>query len=238
MAVITKKQREILERQRDILKVARELFRQRGYLGLNMDRIAEQMGVAKGTIYQHYKNKEEVILALAVETLEKRIAMFEKAVLFRGCPRERMAAVGCAAEIFVMNFPDHFELEKVLSCSSIIEKTSEILQVSKTASEVKCISLVAGVVRDAIASGDLTLADEISPDQVVFGLWSTTYGGYSIMECDETLRQMGIVNGFQMVRDINNKLLDGFGWKPFSTERDYNKVFERVAKEIFADFQK
>lgn len=236
MASVTKKQREILDRQQHVLRVARELFKSVGYLGLNMDRIAEKMGVAKGTIYQHYKNKEEVILALAVETLEKRIAMFERAVLFRGCPRERMAAVGCAAELFVMSFPDHFELEKVLSCSSIIEKTSAVLQISKTAAEVKCISLVAGLVRDAIASGDLELSEGMSPDQIVFGLWSVTYGGYSIMECDETLRQMGIANGFQMVRDINNKLLDGFQWKPLSNEQDYDEIFDRVRKEIFPDF--
>ncbi len=236
MASVTKKQREILNRQQQILQVARDLFRSVGYLGLNMDRIASKMGVAKGTIYQHYKNKEEVILALAVETLEKRIAMFERAVVFRGSPRERMAAVGSAAELFVMNFPDHFELEKVLSCSSIIEKTSPKLQIAKTGAEMKCISLVAGIVRDAIASGDLTLSEGMSPDQIVFGLWSVTYGGYSIMECDETLNQMGIGNGFQMVRDINNKLLDGFQWKPLSSEHDYDEVYERVRSEIFTDF--
>ncbi len=233
MATVSKKKQEIQDRKHQVLTVARELFRQRGYLGLNMDRIASQMGIAKGTIYQHYKNKEEVILALAVQTLEKRIAMFEKAVVFRGCPRERMAAVGCAAELFVQHFPDHFELEKVLSCGSIIEKTGEILQISKTAAEVKCISLVAGIVRDAIASGDLTLVQNVSPDQIVFGLWSATYGGYSIMECDQTLLQMGIVDGFQLVRDTNNRLLDGFGWKPLSSEHDYNAVYEKVKREIF-----
>ncbi len=234
MATVTRKQREILDRQQQVLKVARQIFRQRGYLGLNMDRVAHEMNVAKGTIYQHYKNKEEIILALAVETLDKRTAMFEQACLFRGKPRERMAAIGCAAELFVIRFPDHFELEKVLSCSSIIEKTSENMQLAKTAAELKCINLVAGIVRDAVASGDLELPSEVSPDQVVFGLWSSTYGGYSIMGCDDTLRQMGIDNGFKMVRDINNRLLDGFGWRPLSTEFDYDETYERAQREIFA----
>lgn len=235
METVTRKQREIIDRQQEILRVARDIFRQRGYLGLNMDRIAGDMGLAKGTIYQHYKNKEEVILALAVETLDKRISMFERAVVFRGRPRERMAAVGCAAELFVMKFPDHFELEKVLSCGSIIEKTGVKLQLSKTGSELKCINLVAGVVRDAIASGDLELSEKMSPDQVVFGLWSATYGGYSIMANDQALQQMGIDDGFQMVRDINKKLLDGFGWRPLSSKKDYDAVFERVRNEIFYD---
>ncbi|MCP4079091.1 MAG: TetR/AcrR family transcriptional regulator [Planctomycetaceae bacterium] len=238
MSTVTKKQREIIDRPRQILRVSRDIFRKRGYLGLNMDRIAEQMGIAKGTIYQHFKNKEEVILAMAVETLEKRIAMFERAVLFQGCARSRMAAMGCAAELFVINFPDHFELEKVLSCSSIIEKTSEKLQTAKTVAEMRCISLVAGLVRDGIASGGLSLPNDFKPDQVVFGLWSISYGGYSIMESQETLKQMGIENGFRLVRDMNNKLLDGFGWKPLSSELDYNAIFDEVRTLIFSDFPK
>ncbi len=235
---MTRKQREIIDRQRQILAVAREIFKTGGYLGLNMDRVAHEMDYAKGTIYQHFKNKEEIILALAVETLEKRIAMFERASLFRGRPRERMAAIGCAAELFVQWYPDHFELEKVLSCSSIMEKTSERLQIVKTAAEMKCINLVAGIVRDAIAAGDLELTKGVSPDQIVFGLWSATYGGYSIMDCGDTIRQMGIEDGFLMVRDINNKLLDGFGWKPFSAQQDYHAIFERVAQEVFDDVRR
>ena len=235
MSTMTPKQQEIQDRKIQTLQVARELFRSRGYLGLNMDRIASEMGVSKGTLYQHFKNKEEVLLALAVETLEKRTRMFERAVIFRGKSRERLAAVGCAAERFVMNFPDHFELEKVLSCSSIIEKTSPILQTTKTQAELRCISLVSGIVRDGVASGDLTLPHPMTPDQIVFGLWSVTFGGYSIMECNETLQQMGIENGFQMVRDINYKYLDGIGWKALSTEFDFNEIYTRVRTEIFSD---
>ena len=129
---LTPKQQAIQDRSVQVLEIARKLFQQHGYLGLNMDRIACELGVAKGTIYQHFKNKEDVILALAIETLEKRIAMFERAAVFRGRPRERMAAIGCAAELFVQQFPDHFELEKVLGCGSIIEKTSSKLQSAKT----------------------------------------------------------------------------------------------------------
>lgn len=234
METLTRKQQEIRDRQQAIVHISRKIFRERGYLGLNMDRIAQEMRVAKGTIYQHFANKEEVILAMAVETLERRTAMFERASLFRGKSRERMAAIGCAAELFVRWYPDHFELEKVLSCESIIEKTNPKMQSLKTSAEMRCISLVAGIVRDGIASGDIT-ADSFSPDQVVFGLWSNTYGGYSIMQCSDTIREMGIDNGFQMVRDNNNRLLDGYGWRPFSSERDYNHVYQQVESEVFSD---
>lgn len=233
MSTLTPKQVEIHRRSQQVLEVARDLFREHGYLGLNMDGIAARIGVAKGTIYQHFRNKEEVILALATETLEKRIGLFEQASVFRGRPRERMAAIGCAAELFVQRFPDHFELEKVLSCRSIIEKTALPMQHARAAAEMKCISLVGGIVRDGVASGDLDLPEGFSPDKVVFGLWSISFGGYSIMGDEAVLEQLGIGDGFRMVREVHNRLLDGLGWKPLSSRYDYDKVFDRVRREVF-----
>jgi len=235
MSVLTPKQQEILDREQLVLDAAREIFRTCGYLGLNMNRIADTLEYAKGTIYQHFKNKEEIILALAADTLQKRKQMFEKAAQFRGKSRFRIAAIGCAAELFVKWYPDHFELEKVLSCGSIIEKTGTKLRDKKNAAELKCVSIVGGVVRDGIASGDLKIPEGLSSDRIVFALWSMTYGGYSVMDSTESMDAMGIEDGFQLVRDSNNLLLDGFGWKPFSTKEDYDAVFEQVKQDIFGD---
>lgn len=235
MSTISRKQQEILEREQLVLQTARDIFRTRGYLGLNMNRVAEELQYAKGTIYQHFKNKEEIILAMAAETLQIRTSMFERAAEFQGKSRQRIAAIGCAAELFVQWYPDHFELEKVLSCSSIIEKTNEKLQEKKNNAELKCVSIVAGVVRDGIATGDLELNEDASADKLVFGLWSQTYGGYSVLACTETIEMMGITDGFQLVRDNCNRLLDGYGWRLLSSDFDYNETYTQVRNEIFAD---
>ena len=235
MTTLTRKQREIKDRETAILKTAREIFRTCGYLGLNMNRIAEELEYAKGTIYQHFKNKEEILLALAAQTLQKRTAMFELASTFKGKSRERMAAIGCAAELFVKWYPNHFELEKVLSCSSIIGKTGTELQSKKNLAEMKCVAIVSGIVRDGIVANDLKLPKDSTADQLVFGLWSITYGGYSVMSCDETMQMMGIDDGFQLVRDNSNHLLDGYGWKSLSSKTNYDAVFEKVRLEIFSD---
>lgn len=235
VSTISRKQREILDREQLILRTAREIFRTKGYLGLNMNRVAEALQYAKGTIYQHFKNKEEIILAMAAQTLQKRTAMFERAASFKGPSRYRIAAIGCAAELFVKWYPDHFELEKVLSCSSIIEKTGTNLQDQKSSAEMKCVSIVGGIVRDGIAAGDLTLPENLLADQLVFGLWSMTYGGYSVMNCSDTMQMMGIPDGFQLVRDNNNRLLDGYGWSPFSGQVDFDAIYEQVHAEIFSD---
>ena len=77
MSTTARKEKERRERESQILDVAREMLCRDGYLGLSMDRIASQMEYSKGTIYQHFQNKEEIILALANEALEKRLGDLE-----------------------------------------------------------------------------------------------------------------------------------------------------------------
>lgn len=44
-----------------ILKVALELFAQKGYLGTSMRDIAQQLGLTKAALYKHYTAKQEIL---------------------------------------------------------------------------------------------------------------------------------------------------------------------------------
>ncbi len=63
MTPLSRKQREIRDRELLILDNAAELLYQEGYAGLSMERIAEAIEYSKGTVYQHFKCKEEVLCA-------------------------------------------------------------------------------------------------------------------------------------------------------------------------------
>lgn len=52
-------------RKRDfILDKAKELFIQRGYAATSMDELVRHIGVSKGSIYYHFKSKEELFIQL------------------------------------------------------------------------------------------------------------------------------------------------------------------------------
>src|SRR3984885_3865421 len=87
---LTRKQREIQGREGRILEVARTMIVEDGYHGLSMDRIAEALEYSKGTIYQHFSCKEDILMALANQAIERRLEMFRRAAAFRGKSRERM----------------------------------------------------------------------------------------------------------------------------------------------------
>jgi AcrR family transcriptional regulator len=58
-------------RARYILEVAQELLVEKGYRGASMDEIAARVGIAKGTLYQHFPHKEDLVLALLEQHVER-----------------------------------------------------------------------------------------------------------------------------------------------------------------------
>lgn len=63
-------------RARYILDAAQELLIEKGYRDASMDEIAARAGIAKGTLYQHFPRKEDLVLAL----FEQHLAGFEETV--------------------------------------------------------------------------------------------------------------------------------------------------------------
>ncbi|MFM8322046.1 MAG: TetR/AcrR family transcriptional regulator [Chloroflexota bacterium] len=50
--------------RRQVLEAAEALLLERGYRGLSMREIAEAVGVTKAALYYHFKDKEELLLAI------------------------------------------------------------------------------------------------------------------------------------------------------------------------------
>ena len=235
MSDLSAKQQEIRDRETHILRAARDQVDERGYLGLSMDSLASAVGYSKGTIYNHFPCKEEVLLALAIETQQKQSAMFRTAAAFNGTSRQRMAAIGVADELFVRLYPQHFQIEQIVSASSIWDKTSEKRRFHMRSSQQACMGVVAGIVRDGIARQDLELPPEMQPEDIVFTLWSLSFGAHSILSQSGSLSELGIDEPFRAVRHGINHALDGFGWHPLSGEYDYLALFDRLPEELFAD---
>ncbi|KKO52914.1 TetR family transcriptional regulator [Paenibacillus sp. DMB20] len=66
-----------------ILDKAKELFIQRGYAATSMDELVRYIGVSKGSIYYHFKSKEELFIQLLARQNREWInAWMEKSSVF------------------------------------------------------------------------------------------------------------------------------------------------------------
>ncbi len=66
-------------RPQQIMAAAAKVFGQRGLHGASLDRVAQEAGITKGTIYLYYRSKEELFLATLREKSAQAFAALEGA---------------------------------------------------------------------------------------------------------------------------------------------------------------
>ncbi|GCF10247.1 TetR/AcrR family transcriptional regulator [Dictyobacter arantiisoli] len=64
------KEKQRQERETLVLQAAQEVLLERGYHDTSMSEIAQRVGVAKGTLYQHFASKEDLVLTLFKRELQ------------------------------------------------------------------------------------------------------------------------------------------------------------------------
>src|SRR5579871_5833754 len=62
------------QRPREIINAAFEEFRRKGYAAARLEDVARRVGVAKGTIYLYFANKEELFRAVVRSLVEPGLA--------------------------------------------------------------------------------------------------------------------------------------------------------------------
>ena len=72
------------ETARQLLQVAHVLFLEKGYDNVNLDDIAAQVGVTRGAVNWHFRNKQGILLALREQALVPFKSLVEEIAIFPG----------------------------------------------------------------------------------------------------------------------------------------------------------
>jgi AcrR family transcriptional regulator len=235
MAVQTRKEREYQEREVLFLETGHALLQERGFHGLTMGRIGEVTDYAKGTVYLHFGCKEELIVELGRRSRERRREMFVRAATFDGCTRERMAAVGEAAELFARLHPEDIRIWQLINAEAIIEKVPAEKQQGLCESEGQAHRVLMNIMTEAVEKGELLLGPGLTVEDMCFGVWAITEGGHAAVFSHIPFADRGIPDPFGSIMRNCHMLGDNYNWMPLSTEFDYEATRERVRREIFAE---
>lgn len=232
MSSLTPKQLEIRQREARILSVATPMIRDGGLEAIRMDRIAKEMRLTRGTIYNHFANREEIVLSLAGRAIQRRIALFEYAISLADQSRRQIAAVGIACEVYADQMPDDFAAEQMVRHDSVLMKTSEARRGRLLADEHACMAVVGQAVVGAVERGDLKVPRGQDAPDVLFGLWSLVYGGLLIEATSPSLTNIGISDSRSAIRRNCNALLDGLHWQPPYEASAYNRWVKQIHPKL------
>jgi AcrR family transcriptional regulator len=236
MSTLTRKQREIRQRESMLLDVARTLLMEHGFAGLSMDRLAEATEYSKGTIYQHFSTKEDLVAALAVQSLTRRSELFDRASAFEGRPRERMFAIGVADELFARLHPQYYRSEMVIRMAALQTRADAERRKLLCGRDETCMKTVREVVDAGVAEGDLAFPPPLTAEHVCFAIHSIALGTHlNLSSYGSPVDATKLGPPESLVRDNVQVLLDGFGWRPLATEWDYGRTYRRLIETVFAD---
>ena len=78
--------KEAEERKSEILDVADELFGKKGFDGTSTNDILQKVGIARGTLYHHFKSKEEIMDALMERYSERLLGAAQEVAADKTIP--------------------------------------------------------------------------------------------------------------------------------------------------------
>lgn len=236
MATSPRKLREVRARELELLGLARELIEEHGLRGFTMEKLAAASEYSKGTVYQHFASKEDLFAELAAGHMQGRIERFARAAAFQGNSRARLTAVGLAEELYVLGNPAEYRMQMAITMEMFSTNARPDRMQRLMNLEMQCVGITSGIVRDAVAAGDLELREHASPEGLTLVLWGSYIGTFKMFVCrDQTgcpAQQMDL----DPVRNLEHHiqfLLDGYGWRPLGADFDLAGTRQRVLDEVF-----
>lgn len=227
---VSTKQREIRSRESRIVSTALRLFDTHGYVKLTIEDIARSMGYSKGTIYNHFPNKEEILLELLNHYLGIRNSLLLTAVRLNIPSREKIVASLACIELFEENFPQYFRIAPILKVEGIIEKTSKKRQVANGYLHANLKMPISEVVRNAISDGDLQMESDGGTEALAAGLCG-------IITIKPALNNFEAVASSQaepqaVIRSSLNHFLNGIPWLPLTNLSQMNHLVDSLKSEL------
>ncbi|MDD1782544.1 TetR/AcrR family transcriptional regulator [Enterovibrio sp. ZSDZ35] len=232
---LSRKQIAVKAREKELLDIARSVVAREGFAQLTMDKVAAASPYSKGTVYNHFNSKEDLIAALAIEALSRELPMFKRALDFNGTSREKCIAMHAGYFVFS-------QLEPILAMCALVSRTPAVTEKSAPSRLQKLDQLeeIAVAIGDAFVqagldAGDLTMREGVSKDNVVFANWAMGFGTNALVNNAQHSSCITRQLNTNVVLLNINLLLDGLGWQPLSTEFDYQETWNRAQRELFSE---
>jgi AcrR family transcriptional regulator len=236
MSTKDRRARERAEREQRFLDKAQELIQRDGLLSLQMSRIAEECDYAIGTLYQHFASKEDLLVTLSTRNCMGRVTLFERAARWPGPSRERMLAIALADLMVIRARPEHFRLEQFVWTDVIWGAASAQTRQRSLDASAPLGALIEGIVRSAIAEGDLRADIGLSPQAVTIGPWTLSLGIHTLTHAEGLLEAYSLGEPYRLLMKHLHFLLNGYGWLPLFDPADddaLDALNTRLCREVF-----
>ena len=142
------KRKRAPDKRDHILKAAIKVFAKNGFYATHVSEIAKAAGVADGTIYLYFKNKDDVLVTIFEEGIERLLTIL-RGVAESDDPFEKRIQRIIELQLGLME--EQRDLAEVITVN--LRQSSRLLKQYATPLFMQYIDVIAGVVRDGQEEG-------------------------------------------------------------------------------------
>lgn len=233
MSSQNRKRLAINQRELELIDIAREIIESEGLNALTMDKVTARCDYSKGTVYNHFSCKEDLLVAVSNEGLKDLQNLFAKLDGFQGNAREQMIGLQLAYLYFSKLYPSQFLCVLSVKNPAILNRTSEGRKQQQLELEIALENRGLEIIKKALIKQELSLGTHHEAKQISFANWSQTFGALVLVNAAESLvglQGIDIGKEFFMNAFVLN---DGFNWQPLSSQYDYFSSIERLKRVVF-----
>lgn len=160
--------------RRKIETVAQRLFMEKGIENTSMNDISKESGYSKATLYVYFKNKEELIGILVLESMQKLYDYIKSALEESNDTKERYKSICYGMVKYQEEFPFYFKM--VLETINIDFESTHFQQEEKETFLIgeQINDLLTDFLNDGIKQGEFRKDIEIKP--TIFSFWGMLSG--------------------------------------------------------------
>ncbi len=100
----------IAKRREQIIEVSAALFATRNYHEVRMEEVAEKTGLAKGTLYNYFNNKEDLYISIITHRLETLLEILKERIDTRQTPLTNLRRIIVHIYSFMAKYPHFFQI--------------------------------------------------------------------------------------------------------------------------------
>ncbi|MFN9380067.1 MAG: TetR/AcrR family transcriptional regulator [Bacteroidota bacterium] len=183
MGLSERRIRERLDTRQSILATARELFLLKGFEATTIRNIAEKIEYSPSTIYQHFKDKNEIFYTIHSEAFAELVRYLNASEMHKN-PMDQLIALGQIYIQFALENPELYYL------MFIMEAPIDFLNYLEDANWIEgkmAFDYLKSVIANCIQQG---LIKETDLESLSYLIWSTVHGLVTI-----SIRKRGLKIG-------------------------------------------
>jgi len=165
MAIIVDK----VQKRKDIALSCKEIFFQNGINDLTISQIAKTAGVGKGTIYEYFKNKEDIIFEIVNILIQERNVLVKKRISEQKTTRDKIRQF--SRFFYSDEDKDLRELYKEFISISLVNQDKEMKAFQTTCADTY-LKWFESILKEGIDKKELKLGSE----KLIKGMFAMTEG--------------------------------------------------------------